>query len=391
MNGTRIVREVSHSIVSARDATPHRLGQGRLAMAIVAANDGFSPPDGDFFADSWESPKQRWWNLDGVALQGRVFSNFVGTDNVWVPLVVLAKNGERVWTCSRHPLNQRGDMASVASRKASVETVGIIQGLRGGAWLLPRDDVLQDPAWGSFIQHYHVLHWATLIEGAKLAWEEDTTKTNAVVQLSVTSGLTGCKIFMKKTPAYIIKYLVDLGNSMNSENSATTFLDVIRSIEGVEAAWAKKKDAMQWTIASEGAVDVRASEAHLRKRPPQGPLEELPVFGDDCQHLESESQQREDDRCHDDLLGCLRGLLPARCRFHQRTYQPTRRDHSERLLHAQTLERQAHWLCDDGASLGVALAGAGDEYRGFPSFCPQAWTRAASEFFRIREGGVACQ
>ena len=166
--------------------------------------------------------------------------------------MVLAKNGERVWTCSRHPLNQRGDMASVASRKASVETVGIIQGLRGGAWLLPRDDVLQDPAWGSFIQHYHVLHWATLIEGAKLAWEEDTTKTNAVVQLSVTSGLTGCKIFMKKTPAYIIKYLVDLGNSMNSENSATTFLDVIRSIEGVEAAWAKKKDAMQWTIASEG-------------------------------------------------------------------------------------------------------------------------------------------
>ena len=116
----------------------------------------------------------------------------------------------------------------------------------------------------------------------------------------------------------------------------------------------KRRHAMDHRF--RGAVDVRASEAHLRKRPPHGPLEELPVFGDDCQHLESESQQSEYDRCHDDILGCLRGLLPAICRFHQRTYQPTRRDHSERLLHAQTLERQAHCLCDDGASLGVALA-----------------------------------
>lgn len=100
-----------------------------------------------FFADRWSSPKERW-NFEGVALQTKVFSNFIGTENVWVPLVVTAQNGENIWTCERHPLNQRGDQASVASRKASVETVGIIQGLRGGAWLIPRDDVPQDPAWG---------------------------------------------------------------------------------------------------------------------------------------------------------------------------------------------------------------------------------------------------
>lgn len=132
-------------------------------MALVPAG-ATQEADGDLFPDRWSSPKERW-NVEGVALQNKVFSSFIGTENIWVPLVVTTQNGENIWACERHPLNQRWDQASVASRKASVETVGIIQGLRGGAWLIPRDDVPQDPAWGQQIQFYYVLHWATLIEG----------------------------------------------------------------------------------------------------------------------------------------------------------------------------------------------------------------------------------
>ena len=73
-----------------------------------------------------------------------------------------------------------------------------------------------------------------------------------MVQLSATSGLSGCNVFLKKSRNYIIRYSIDLGNSMNLENSAATVLEVIRSVEGTEAAWLTKKLATQWTIASEG-------------------------------------------------------------------------------------------------------------------------------------------
>ena len=86
-----------------------------------------------------------------------------------------------------------------------------------------------------------ILHWATLLQGAMLAWEEDESRSNSVVQISVAAGLANCKIFHKRTPPYIVRYLVDLGNSMNLETSGTTFLEVLKSVEQVEAAWSKKK------------------------------------------------------------------------------------------------------------------------------------------------------
>ena len=39
---------------------------------------------------------------------------------------------EGVWAVTRHPLNQRGDEASIQQRQASVESVGIIKDVRGG-------------------------------------------------------------------------------------------------------------------------------------------------------------------------------------------------------------------------------------------------------------------
>ena len=38
---------------------------------------------------------------------------------------------EGVWAVTRHPLNQRGDEASIQQRQASVESVGIIKDVRG--------------------------------------------------------------------------------------------------------------------------------------------------------------------------------------------------------------------------------------------------------------------
>jgi hypothetical protein len=59
----------------------------------------------------------------------------------------------------------------------SVERVGVLTGVRSGAWVIPRDEVsivlLADKASGkkTTVQRYWLLHWASLYEGVKLAYE----------------------------------------------------------------------------------------------------------------------------------------------------------------------------------------------------------------------------
>lgn len=59
-----------------------------------------------------------------------------------------------------------------------------------------------------------------------LAYEADVDRKNKVVQLSVQAGLSGCRVFHKRTPRYIRLYIIDVGNETNHESSSTTFLQV---------------------------------------------------------------------------------------------------------------------------------------------------------------------
>ena len=68
----------------------------------------------------------------------------------------------------------------------SVEEIGINHELRSGAWVIPSE---KDPGM------YDVLHWGSLLEGARMAYEKDKLRPagqkNAAVQRTVREGLHG--------------------------------------------------------------------------------------------------------------------------------------------------------------------------------------------------------
>lgn len=173
-----------------------------------------------------------------------------------MPFMLRTVDGP-VGTCERHPGNRRGDLSTVMQRKESVERIGVLTGVRSGAWLLPRDEVsvilISDSSTGkrTTVQRYWLLHWASLYEGVRAAVESDVQRSNKVVQLSLTQGLSGCRVFHQRTPKYIREYIIDAGNEVNADSSATTFLQVLLSHDVVEAAWSKKKSQFGWTISSE--------------------------------------------------------------------------------------------------------------------------------------------
>ena len=158
---------------------------------------------------------------------------------------LVTKHGQ--WATRRHRLNDRGDESSIQARQKSVETVGILQDLRGGPFLVKAPDA-------SVNDEYEVVHWATLLEGAERAWRADKHKTNKAVQMSMLEGLNHCKIYSQRTPDDVIIFLKSTGNLLNSEVTETTFLEVWRETPRVEAAWARRKTAMGWTTLSVGVT-----------------------------------------------------------------------------------------------------------------------------------------
>ena len=65
-------------------------------------------------------------------------------------------------------------------------------------------------------------------------------------------GLKGCKIYHRRTPDDVIRWLVLLGNSLNTEVTATTMIQVWRSTKDLELGWKRKKEAFGWTNQSIG-------------------------------------------------------------------------------------------------------------------------------------------
>ena len=66
----------------------------------------------------------------------------------------------------RAPLNKRGDKSSIEARQASVESVGVLQDLRGGACMYQMDD--PSGSGGALSEDFFVLHFAT-VEAAAAA------------------------------------------------------------------------------------------------------------------------------------------------------------------------------------------------------------------------------
>jgi len=221
-----------------------------------------------------------------------------------------------LWVCERHPDNLRGDASAIASRKGSVERIGVLTGVRSGPWLLPRDEVtvvlLSDQSTGkrTIVQRYYLLHWASLYEGLKAALEDDPQRKNKVVQMSLTQGLSGCRVFHKRTPTYIRSYIIDVANDTNSEQSATTFLQVLLSHDVVEAAWMRKKSQFGWTTASESQASLDEKKFSCANGLFPLAVEVVPVVGDQWGVLQGGQDEGSRRQLWAELQGRVVGFLP---------------------------------------------------------------------------------
>jgi hypothetical protein len=188
----------------------------------------------DYFGEQYDSVHEMFGeHLNLSEMKVIIDELFVVARNV--TLSCLTATGQ--WRFNRHPWNMRGDMSSKASRKASIEEVGICQDVREPPWFI-RDEVDNEIV--------KLLHQATLLaDGAKAAWEADLAKDHEnrsrVVCIAVFTPIKRCTEYHKRTPKPVVTFLVDYANRLNTVTTATTFVQVWRSTKEVKAAFKKKK------------------------------------------------------------------------------------------------------------------------------------------------------
>ena len=95
-------------------------------------------------------------------------------------LQLISNGSEEKWLHARHPLGDRGNEATVEARKASVEMNGIFKDVRSGAWAIPKDKELSPTQIKPNTECYFV-HFASLNDGARRAYESDAQKKNTKV------------------------------------------------------------------------------------------------------------------------------------------------------------------------------------------------------------------
>ena len=122
----------------------------------------------------------------------------------------------------------------------------------------------QDPTRGgsSNADRWWAFHWATLIQGAKLAWLADDKKLNRRVQYSVRIGLQKCTIYHTKMLDDFVDFYKEYGNLGNKHTQDITAFEIHSSTDIVEPGWKRHKSQMGWTSESvdQKYLDIRKLE-----------------------------------------------------------------------------------------------------------------------------------
>ena len=72
------------------------------------------------------------------------------------------------------------------------------------------------------------MHFASLMEGGKLAWLDPVNKENSC---GVARGLPRCIVYRHDIPDFIVTHLVGLGNDTNADAAETNHLQTCRASE----------------------------------------------------------------------------------------------------------------------------------------------------------------
>ena len=131
--------------------------------------------DDDHFSDKWTTARERWPGVSDSDIQRRIDSNFLVADNVHISMV---DEETTTWLVERHIDNDRGDEATEEERERSIETVGLIEGIRQGAWAIENRTVTVQDKIGATrtLAIYGLLHFASLARGCQRAWFKPANK-----------------------------------------------------------------------------------------------------------------------------------------------------------------------------------------------------------------------
>jgi len=128
---------------------------------------------------------------------------------------------------TRHELNNRYQSGVKQAYKASLRLHGIVEGVRGEAWML-QPEIGPD---GEKVTGYQALSFASLSESFYAALSEDPC--NESLLLTLSKGLE-CRVLSSRMPPAIIKYLVNLHNRFHT-GSGTSFVELIKMV--LDVTW----------------------------------------------------------------------------------------------------------------------------------------------------------
>lgn len=114
----------------------------------------------------------------------------------------------------------RGDTASILSKRDSVVKFSIRQEWRSAPWLV------QDPDMSN-VENTESLHFGTLLDGAEMAWRADVQKKEQMVQLAVATPIRNSKLYSSNLTRDAAKFLVRWGNIKNDDSTVISVLTVL--------------------------------------------------------------------------------------------------------------------------------------------------------------------
>lgn len=81
----------------------------------------------------------------------------------------------------------------------------------------------------------------------------------------MVTKIKAAKLYRRDLPKDVARFLVEYGNFVNKDVTATTILEVWRSTKSVEGSFQKKKDMMKWTSTSIGVTAVNEKKFEVAK------------------------------------------------------------------------------------------------------------------------------
>ena len=167
-----------------------------------------------------------WWLIApqvGEKVRVRFFADSNDLEDSHQPF------SRRVPNIQRSPYNSRQQDGVRAEYVKSVKLRGIVENVRGEAWLQQRPSEVITATSDGKVASYLALSFASLTEAFYCALQQEPQNKNLL--LTLARGLE-CRIIHPRTPPSVCRYLVNLHNRFHT-GSSTSFVELLTIVPDV--------------------------------------------------------------------------------------------------------------------------------------------------------------